>query len=101
MVHDFWSILSVSVCQGSLLVIVMTAKNAKVKAAFELKSSHVFEKHINLFSAWDRLEKIYVLFSWVEYMYLKRLLSNKLHYSFFTHSQFFLQIKNCFLLASL
>ena len=90
MVRDFWSVLCVSVCQGLLLVIVIIAKNVKVKAAFELKSLHVFEKRINLFSAWDRLEKIYVLFSWVEYMYLQPLLSNKLHYSFFTHSQFFL-----------
>ena len=88
MVRDFWSVLCVSVCQGLLLVIVMTAKNVKVKAAFELKSLHVFEKRINLFSAWDRLEKIYVLFSWVEH--LKPLLSNKLHHSFFTHSHFFL-----------
>ena len=68
-----------------------TAKNAIVKTAFELYSSHVFEKCINLFSTGDRLEKIYVLFSWVEH--LKPLLSNKLHYSFFTHSQFFINKK--------
>ena len=65
MVHDFWSVLCVSVRQGSLLVIVIMI-NGSEKRNFELQSSHVFEKHINLFLAWDRLEKIYVLFlGWV------------------------------------
>ena len=38
MICGFQSVLCVSVCQGSLLVIVimMAAKNAIVKAAFEL-----------------------------------------------------------------
>ena len=47
MICAFRSILCVSVFQGSLLVIVVmmkAAKNALVKAAFELQSSRVFEK---------------------------------------------------------
>ena len=47
MICDWW-ILCVSVFQGSLLVIViMIAKNAIVKAAFELQNSHVCEKRGN------------------------------------------------------
>ena len=46
-IGGFRSILGVSVFQGSLLgilVMMTAAKNAIVKAAFELKSSHVCEK---------------------------------------------------------
>ena len=47
MIGGFRSVLRVSVLQGSLLVIVImidAAKNAIVKAAFELWGSHVCEK---------------------------------------------------------
>ena len=46
-IGGFRSVLGVSVFQGWLLVILVmltAAKNAIVKAAFELKSSHVCEK---------------------------------------------------------
>ena len=48
MIGGFRSVLCVSVFQGSLLVIVIMidgSENAIVKAAFELYSSHVCEKH--------------------------------------------------------
>ena len=49
-IGGFLSVLCVSVFPGSLLVIVIMidgSETAIVKAAFELKSSHVCEKHSN------------------------------------------------------
>ena len=51
MIGGFRSLLCVSVFQGSLLMIVImidAAKNAIVKAAFELQSLHVCEKRSNI-----------------------------------------------------
>ena len=56
MIGGFRSVLCVSALQGSLLVIVImidaAAKNAIVKAAFELQSSHVCEKRSKEHMQW-------------------------------------------------